>query len=128
MSYENLPDGWVVWNDKPDGRSVLAYRPDVFDADEFPAECLPTIYLTKGRPSRRPAGDDPIKSGSGWTVILYLEPEVERDNERFDDREAAVRRVVELAEAFAAGEIDYRGLYQVPRPEYFEKLDELTGE
>ncbi len=128
MSYENLPDGWVVWNDKPDGRSVLAYRPDIFDADRFPAECLPTIYLTRGRPSRRPAGEDPIESGSGWTVILYLEPEVERENERFDEREAAVRRVVELAEAFADGEIDYRELYQVPRPEYFEKLDEVTGE
>jgi hypothetical protein len=26
-----------------------------------------------------------------------------------------------------AGEIDYRGLYQVPREDYFAKLDELVG-
>lgn len=127
MSYENLPDGWVVWNDEPEGRSILAYRPDVFDADQFPAECLPTIYLTRGRPSRRPAGHDPIESGDGWTVVLYLEPDVDSGNERFDERDRAVEHAIELAGKFAAGEIDYRGLYQVPRREYFEKLDDLTG-
>ncbi len=127
MSYESLPDDWVVWNDEPEGRSVLAYRPDVFDADRFPAECLPTIYLTRGRPSRRPAGHDPIESGDRWTVVLYLEPEVDSGDERFDDRNSAVEYAIELAGEFAAGDIDYRDLYQVPRPEYFEKLDELTG-
>ncbi|MCL9815085.1 DUF5820 family protein [Natranaeroarchaeum aerophilus] len=126
MSYEQLHEGWVVWNDEPEGRSVLAYRPDVFDADRFPAECLPAIYLTRGRPSRRPAGHDPIESGEQWTVVLYLEPDVDGGAEQFDDRDAAVEYAIELAEDFATGDIDYRGLYQVPRPEYFEKLDELT--
>lgn len=126
MSYEQLHESWVVWSDEPEGRSVLAYRPDVFDADRFPAECLPTIYLTRGRPSRRPAGHDPIESGEQWTVVLYLEPDVDAGAEQFDDRDAAVEYAIELAEEFATGDVDYRGLYQVPRPEYFEKLDELT--
>ena len=126
MSYEHVHDSWVVWSDEPEGRSVLAYRPDVFDADRFPAECLPTIYLTRGRPSRRPAGHDPIESGEQWTVVLYLEPDVDAGAEQFDDRDAAVEYAIELAEEFATGDVDYRGLYQVPRPEYFEKLDELT--
>lgn len=126
MSYEHVHDSWVVWSDEPEGRSVLAYRPDVFDADRFPAECLPTIYLTRGRPSRRPAGHDPIESGEQWTVVLYLEPDVDGGAEQFDDRDAAVEYAIELAEEFATGDVDYRGLYQVPRPEYFEKLDELT--
>lgn len=128
MSYERLPEEWVVWNDEPAGRSVLAFRPDVFDADRFPPECLPTIYLTRGRPSRRPPGHDPIESGNQWNVILYLEPDVNRPAEQFDDRDAAVEGAITLAQRFVAGEIDYRGLYQVPRPEYFDQLDELTGQ
>ncbi len=128
MSYEQLHDSWVVWADEPEGRTVLAYRPDVFDGDQFAAECLPTIYLTRGRPSRRPAGHDPIESGERWTVVLYLEPEVDGGEEQFDDRAAAVEYAIELAEEFATGEIDYRELYQVPREAYFGKLDELTAE
>ncbi|MFT4923284.1 MAG: hypothetical protein ACI8XM_002510, partial [Haloarculaceae archaeon] len=38
----------------------------------------------------------------------------------------AVAGATDLAQRFADGDVDYRGLYQVPRPEYFEKLDELT--
>jgi hypothetical protein len=40
---------------------------------------------------------------------------------------AAEAGAADLAERFAGGEVDYRGLYQVPREGYFEKLDELTG-
>ncbi len=117
----------MVWNDDPDGRSVLAFHPDVFDADRFPPECLPTIYLTRGRPSRRPPGHDPIESGDEWNVILYLEPDVNHPPERFETRDAAVRGAIDLAKRFNTGEIDYRALYQVPRSEYFDQLDELTG-
>ena len=31
-----------------------------------------------------------------------------------------------LAERFAAGEVDYRGLYQVPREAYLDELDALS--
>ena len=126
--YDDLPDDWVVWNDEPDGRSVLAYRPDVFDSQAFPPECMPTIYLTSGRPSRRPARSDPVESGTAWNVTLYLEPDVERSADSYEDRADAVEGAVALAERFAEGDVDYRELYQIPREEYFEKLDELTGQ
>ena len=125
--YDDLPEDWVVWNDEPDGRSVLAFRPDVFDSQAFPPECLPTIYLTRGRPSRRPSHADPIESGENWYVTLYLEPDVNRSADEYEARDEAVAGAVDLARRFADGQIDYRDLYQVPRETYFEKLDELTG-
>lgn len=128
--FADLPDAWVVWSDEDDGRSVLAYRPDVFDADEFPAPCLPTLYLTHGKRTRRP-GTNPNDRvvDEGWYVTLYLEPDVHlREENRFGTRPEAVAFAVDLAERFDAGAIDYRGMYQVPREDYFEKLDELTGE
>ncbi len=126
--FADLPDGWVVWSDEDDGRSVLAYRPDVFDADDFPAPCLPTLYLTQGKRSRRPGvnpGDRVLDEN--WYVTLYLEPDVSREADRFSSREKALERAVSLARQFDDGEIDYRDLYQVPRERYFERLDELTG-
>ncbi|EMA45784.1 DUF5820 family protein [Halococcus saccharolyticus] len=124
--FDALPDGWTVWNESEE-RCVLVYRPDVFDSHEFPAPCLPTIYLTHGRRSRRPGTDRRSTTGDSWYVTLYLEPDVDRDADRFADHEAAVAGAIDLAKRFADGAIDYRGLYQVPREEYFEKLDELTG-
>ncbi len=124
--FGDLPEGWVVWSEEEDGRCVLAYRPDVFDGAEFPPACLPTLYLTRGRRSRRP-GHNPANRDAGWYVTLYLEPEVHLDPERFASREAAVDRTGALAVAFDEGRIDYRGLYQLPRERYFERLDELTG-
>lgn len=123
--FDTPPTGWTVWNESRD-RCVLVYRPDVFDSHQFPAPCLPTIYLTHGRRSRRP-GADRSTVGDSWYVTLYLEPDVDRDADRFETREAAVAGAFELAERFAAGAINYRELYQVPREAYFEKLDELTG-
>jgi len=123
--FDALPAGWTVWNES-EQRCVLVYRPDVFDSHEFPAPCLPTIYLTHGRRSRRP-GADRSTAGDSWYVTLYLEPDVDRDADRFAAREAAVAGAVDLAARFAAGGIDYRGLYQVPREAYLAKLDELTG-
>ena len=54
MSLDALPAGWQVWTEEHEGRVILAYRPDVFDADEFPAACLPTIYVTNGSRANRP--------------------------------------------------------------------------
>ncbi|MFB6073789.1 MAG: DUF5820 family protein [Haloarculaceae archaeon] len=123
MSLDALPVGWRVWNEEP-GKIVLAYRPDVFDGSAYPAPCLPTIYVTRGRRSRRPGGE---RVGERWHVTLYLEPEVSRDGDAHPDREAAIEGAVDLATRFDAGAVDYRALYQVPRPEYLDRLDELTG-
>ncbi|WP_436343553.1 DUF5820 family protein [Natronorubrum sp. FCH18a] len=126
-SLSSLPDAWTVWNQGDDGRLVLAYRPDVFNADDFPPPCLPTLYLTHGKRTRRPGTNPTSRPGDDWYVTLYLEPDVSGENERFETREIALERALELAGEFDAGEIDYRGLYQVPRERYFDRLDELTG-
>ncbi|WP_254768317.1 DUF5820 family protein [Salinilacihabitans rarus] len=125
----SLPDGWVVWSDEDDGRAVLAYHPEVFDADAFPPACLPTLYLTHGRRSRRPGvNPNDRRVDRDWHVTLYLEPDVYLRGEfRFPTREAAVECAVDLARRFDGGEIDYRALYQIPREEYFDALDDLTG-
>lgn len=121
---DDLPDGWNRWNDE-ETKLVWAYRPDVFNGSDFPSACLPTIYITKGKRTRRP-GVDPAPDAS-WYVTLYLEPEVARDEEAFSSRDGALAGARALAARFADGDIDYRDLYQVPREEYFAKLDELTG-
>ncbi|WP_123537552.1 DUF5820 family protein [Halosimplex salinum] len=124
MAFEGLVEDWVVWSDGRE-KAVLAYRPDVFDGDAYPAPCLPTIYLTKGRRSRHPG--DETRPSDPWYVTLYLEPDVDRSADEYDTREAAEAGAVDLAERFADGEVDYRGLYQLPREDYLDELDELTG-
>ena len=124
--FDGLAAGWQVWNDRDD-KVVLVYRPDVFDARAFPAACLPTIYVTQGRRSRRPGTDPRSRPGNSWYVTFFLEPEVERDAERYNDRAAAIAASEELAERFASGDLDYRSLYQVPRETYLDRLDQLTG-
>ena len=123
---ESLADGWRVWSDAED-RLVLAYRPDVFDGDGFDAACLPTLYVTRGRRSRRPGGTRNLPPDAPWVATLFLEPEVSAPPREFDSPEAAVEGAMELAAEFARGGVDYRSLYQGPRPDYFERLDELTG-
>lgn len=125
MSFDSLPEGWEQWSQERH-RFVLTYRPDVFDSKAFPAPCLPTIYVTKGRRSRRPGRNVPDPSDP-WYVTLYLEPEVNADEQQFGSKQAAIEGASELATDFDNGNINYRDLYQVPRPEYFERLDELTG-
>lgn len=125
MSFEELADGWVVWNEERH-RSILAYRPDVFDSQAFPAPCLPTIYLSKGKRSRRPGRDRPAPDDP-WYVTLFLEPEVDTGTETYDSRQAAIEGAMELAERFAQGDIDVRDVYQVPREDYLDELDALTG-
>lgn len=125
MSYDDLPEGWQVWADEAEGRSVLAYRPDVFNTKDFPAPCLPTIYVTNGSRKRRP-GASQIPTDT-WHVSLFLEPEVEGTVEQYDSRAAAVEGATDLAGRFVHGDIDYRGFYQVPREAYLDRLDDLVG-
>lgn len=125
MAFDGLPAGWEVWTTEKT-RAVLAYRPDEFDSEAYPAACMPTIYITKGKRGRRPGRPTPSPEES-WYVTLYLEPEVSGTQRRHDTRETAHEAALELAESFAAGAIDYRGLYQVPRRAYLDRLDELTG-
>ncbi|AUV83966.1 hypothetical protein C2R22_11715 [Salinigranum rubrum] len=126
MSYDDLPAGWQVWADEHEGRSVLAYRPDVFNTKDFPAPCMPTIYVTNGSRKRRP-GASQVPTDT-WHVSLFLEPEVEAPAERYDSRAEAVAGATDLAARFVRGGVDYRDLYQVPREEYLDRLDELVGE
>lgn len=125
MAFESLPVGWEVWSDEAT-RAVLAYRPDIFDASAFPAPCMPTIYVSKGKRGRRPGEHDP-PAEADWYVTLFLEPEVNRNAEVAETRAAAEAAATDLAARFANGEVDYRALYQVPRPDYFDRLDDLTG-
>lgn len=126
MEFDGLPESWQVWSVE-ETKAVLAYRPDVFDSHEYPPECLPTLYVTKGRRTRRPGRDVPHPDDP-WYVTLYLEPDVDTDRREYDSRADAIAGAVALASTFADGGVDYRALYQVPRPDYFEKLDELTGD
>ena len=125
MSFEALPDGWRVWNEEPSGRAILVYRPDVFGGDDLPAECLPTIYLTNGARKARPGSGQ--YATDEWHVVLFAEPEIELVTETCETREAGADAAVEIAARFAAGEVDYRDAYQVPREAYFDRLDDLVG-
>lgn len=125
MGLDALPESWTVWTRQPEGRAILVYRPDVFDADAFPASCLPTIYVTNGSRAARPGAGQ--RRTDEWHATLFAEPEIELANETRKSREAAVDAAVEVAERFAAGEIDYRAAYQAPREGYLAELDEQTG-
>ena len=125
MDLESLPGGWTLWNAEPEGRVICTYHPDLFDGDDFPAACLPTIYVTDGSRRARP-GAGQYATGE-WHVTLFLEPEVEVQSTTYDDRETALEAAVDVAAAFDAGEVDYRRAYQLPRENYLAKLDALTG-
>jgi len=125
MAITGLPADWEVWTEQP-ANLILVYRPDVFDSSEFPAQCLPTLYVTRGQRSRRPGRRDPDPDDP-WHVTLYLEPDVEVRSRTFDNREAAEAGAVDLAEAFATGAIDFKSAYQQPRAEYLDRLQALTG-
>ena len=100
------PSGWTVWNAEPDGRIILAFRPDVFNSADHPPECLPTLYVSQGRRNDRRPGVAPPEAASGdWFVRLYFEPDVSLpEDRRFDDRDAAVDGAYELAREFATGD------------------------
>ena len=118
------PSGWTVWNDEPRGRRILVFRPEVFnESNDLPAPCLPTILISNRSRAARP-GASRVRTGT-WHAVLTLEPEVEAVVEEFDTRAAAVEGANGIARRFAAGEVDYREVYQVPREAYFERLDEV---
>jgi hypothetical protein len=125
MALADLPDGWSVWTDEGE-TVVLVYRPDVFDTAAFPAPCLPTIYLKKGERDRRPGPNEPDPDDP-WYVTLFLEPDVNRPPETAETRADAETVALAIAEGFVRGEIDFRGLYQVPREDYLDRLAELVG-
>ena len=124
MDFADLATGWEVWTQE-ETRCVLTYRPDVFDSNDFPAPCLPTIYLTKGQRGRRPGRYQPAP-GDPWHVTLSLEPEIEVESTRYDEQEAAIAGVRDLAARFADGEFDLRSVYQVPRETYLAELESLV--
>ncbi|MFO7926664.1 MAG: DUF5820 family protein [Halobacteriota archaeon] len=119
-----LGDGWQVWN-ADDERAVLAYRPDVFDGSTFPAPCLPTVYVSRGRLARRPEGDRNLPPDAPWLVRLRLEPDVERKPDAYESRTEAIEGTEQLTKRFSAGNIDYRSLYEIPREPYLDALDSL---
>ncbi|MGQ4557068.1 DUF5820 family protein [Halobellus sp. GM3] len=120
------PAGWTLWNDEPRGRRILVFRPDVFNEREgLPAACLPTIMVSNRSRARRP-GASQLPTDT-WHVVLTLEPEVEAVVESYERREAALAGANDLARRFAAGDVDYRAPYQVPREAYLDRLDEVTG-
>jgi hypothetical protein len=125
MTLADLPAGWSVWSDEAD-TVVLVYRPDVFDTEAFPAPCLPTLYLTKGERDRRPGPNDPDPDDP-WYVTLFLEPDVSRSAETAETRVDAEDLAVDIADRFVRGAIDLRGLYQVPREDYLDRLESLVG-
>lgn len=122
MNEGALPAGWELWNDEALGPIVLVFRPDVFDGDRYPDECLPTIYVSRARDPRQPPR---FHGTSAWQVELRLEPTVPLSTRRVTDREEAREAAIELATSFTGGELDYRAAYQVPREEYLAALDTL---
>lgn len=125
LDERDLGAGWQVWS-LEDDRAIIVYRPDVFDGSSFPAACLPTIYVTRGRRRRRPAGNRNLPPDAPWMVTLFLEPEVDRPPDTYDTFADALDGCADLSRRFSRGDVDYRSLYQVPREDYFETLDELT--
>jgi hypothetical protein len=111
---ESLPKNWEVWNEDPNGATILVYRPDIFDSHQYPAPCLPTIHVAQRPPTQRKRRG--TADHDSWYVSLALEPEVRVKDEdaEFDSHAAAVEGAVELA-------------YQIPREAYLDELDELTG-
>lgn len=121
MEVGNL-EGWSQWHEGTDGILVLTFRPDVFDGEQFPEPCLPTITVKRAR-DRGPKGRPRQRPGSSWSVTFHLEPAVELRRALTDDRSEAIDRAQEWAKSFSADQLDYRDAYLEPRPEYLEALD-----
>jgi hypothetical protein len=118
-----IPDDWTLWS-VDDSRLILAYRPDIFDGSDTDPACMPMIYLSRGRRSKRPEGNRNLPPDAPWVIRLHLEPDVTASPRYVEDRADAVSECISLTRAFIDGEIDYRALYQVPRERYLDRLDE----
>jgi hypothetical protein len=120
------PDDWVVWNDETGGPATWVYRPDLFDAETFPAACIPTIHVTNRQSDRRPPG----RGGGAWRARLTLEPEIQLDRSgACPTRASALDRATEIARQFAAGEYDVREAYHDPsdREAYLDRLSAVLS-
>lgn len=126
----DLPEGWTVWNAEPGGQVILAYRPDIFEGESFPPACLPTLFVSPTSPDQRKRRPPSQTADSEWHVTLYLEPEVRvRDRETSSStRREALEAARDLAADFAAGQVDVRAAYQVPREAYLTELERLTAD
>lgn len=123
-----LPEGWMVWDHQEHDSLILAFRPDEFDGERFPPQCLPTIYVREGVKDLRQAGPQPAPgSEDTYTVRLFLEPEVVSEVQVCDTWEDAMDTALTVADAFATGEFDIRGLYQLPREAYLDHIEELIA-
>ncbi|CAJ53101.1 DUF5820 family protein [Haloquadratum walsbyi] len=121
------PIGWQIWNNEPGGKRILVFRPDIFsERNDLPAMCLPTIHVTNGSQASRP-GASQIQTDT-WHVILTLEPEIEAITKSYETRQTALTSAHDIAERFTQGKIEYRDPYQVPRPDYFQMLDDVIEE
>lgn len=123
MGERSLPPGWERWHGESGGPVILTFRPDVFDATSLPPACLPTLTVKPDRDPRR--GPRSADASGRWVVELRLEPEVILDRAVQETRSAAIDAAWDLASAFAAGDLDFRSAYQVPREAYFAELDDL---
>lgn len=121
-----IADGWQVWNNEPRGHVILAYRPDIFDTNEFPPACLPTITIGPGSEPNQPR--DHRNATTAWYVVLYLEPRVRvaTKDTTVPSRPQAIDYAVALSHEFTDGKIDFDAAYIDPRPNYLAKLKELT--
>jgi len=113
-----LPDGWVVWSEE-DGL-VVCYKPEVFDANQYPRPCLPLLPVTK-------ADTGTVGGREGWRVLFHIEADVPgRSLEQVHiDYGEAIDYVIEVAQRFSSGEYDFGGFYAEGdvREEYVARLN-----
>ena len=117
-----LPEGWYVWSE--DDGLVACYKPDVFDADEFPRPCLPLITVTE-------ADRGTVGGREGWRVSFHVEADVpaRRLRRTVAGYDAAIDYAVEVARDFSAGEYDPADFYAEGdvRDEYVARLEHEMG-
>lgn len=116
---QELPPGWRVWSEE-DG-VVVCYRPDVFDAAEYPRPCIPLLTVTK-------ADSGTMGGREGWRVTFHLEADVPAYSvqKTLPGYDEAIDYLVDVAERFNAGELDLRGIYAEGdvREEYVARIEE----
>lgn len=118
----SLPEGWVVWSEE-DGL-VVCYKPDVFNASDYPRPCLPLITVSQ-------ADVGTVGGREGWRVSFHLEADVQpRELEEVHvDYDEALDYVVEVARKFNRGDLDLRSFYAEgdAREDYLRRIERETG-